>query len=161
MKKLVVPLAIVAMLCLLLGGVAMDSRRMVDEARQRVDLADAELQKHEARLINLLAGSTVLSPEVKSAITAYQGVDQLLARHLAYEELVVRFRQTMSASIDPTNPLDRKFMDDVAGTLNRREIAEKPFDKEWTDYKTVLDSTRGHIARWFSSQAQADWESGK
>jgi hypothetical protein len=161
MKKLVLPLAILAMVGLLLGGVALDSGRMAAEARHRVDLADAELRKHEERLIKLLAGSKALSPEVRSAIAAYQGVDSLTARHAAFEELVVSFRQSMSTSVDPTNPLDRKFMDDMAGAINRREIAEKPFDKEWADYDTFLDSSRGRIARWFSPQAEADWKSGR
>ncbi|MCP6725939.1 hypothetical protein NL526_28170, partial [Klebsiella pneumoniae] len=63
-----------------------------------------------------------------------------------------------STSVDPTNPLDRKFMDDVAGAINRREIAEKSFDEEWAAYQEFLNGSLGRIARWFSSQARVDAE---
>jgi hypothetical protein len=67
----------------------------------------------------------------------------------------------MSASVDPTNPLDRKFMDDIAGAINRREIAEKPFEDEWAAYQEFLNSLRGRVARGFSPQARGDWKQGE
>ncbi len=161
MKRLIVPLAVLAMLGLVFGAVALDTVRMAAAARQRADLADTELRKHEERLSKLLAGSDKRSPDVDEAIDAYQSAKDLLARHAAYERMVASFRQSMSTSIDPTNPLDRKFMDDIAGVINRREIAEKTFDAEWTLYQEFLNSTRGRLALWFSPRAQADCLRGK
>jgi hypothetical protein len=161
MKKLVLPLAILVMAALVLGAFALDSTRMAADARHRVNLADGELQKHEQRLVTLLAGSDGRTPEVDSAIATYERAKDLPARHAAYTQLVVTFRQTMSTSIDPTNPLDRKFMDNVAGAINRREIAEKPLQDEWAAYQEFLSTLRGRVARWFSPQARGDWEPGK
>ncbi len=161
MKKLVLPLAILMMVALVLGAFALDSTRMAADARHRVNLADGELQKHEKRLVTLLAGTDKRSPEVDSAIAAYEAAKDLPARHAAYTQLVATFRQTMSASVDPTNPLDRKFMDNVAGAINRREIAEKPFEDEWGAYQEFLDSLRGRVARGFSPQARSDWGEGE
>ena len=48
----------------------------------------------------------------------------------------------MSGGVDPTNPLDRKFMDDMAGAINRREIAEKPYDDELAAYQQFLNGWR-------------------
>jgi hypothetical protein len=158
MKKAVVPLAILAMIGLLVGAVALDCVRMAADARGPVTLADQEVQKHELRLVKLLIGSPRLSPEVQSAITAYQGADGPRERHDAYEQLVTRFRQSMFSVVDPTNPLDRKFMDDIAGAINRREIAQKPYDDELAVYQQFLNCPRGRVARWFSPQARADWK---
>ena len=79
------------------------------------------------------------SPEAKTALAAYRTADDLTARHAAYQQLVTSFRQTMSQTIDATNPLDRKFMDDTAGAINRREIAEKPYEEEFTAYQAYLE----------------------
>ena len=62
----------------------------------------------------------------------------------------------MSTTLDATNPLDRKFMDDTAGAINRRQVAEKPFDKELAAYQAYLQSWRGTIARMISPVARAD-----
>jgi hypothetical protein len=124
--------------------------RLAGDARYRVSLADQEMQKHELRLVKLLAASSAFSPIVQSAISTYQAADDATTRHKAYEQLVVIFRTNLAGEIDPTNPLDRKFMDDVAGAINRREIAEKQFDEEMAAYQRFLNSRRGVVARWFS-----------
>jgi hypothetical protein len=142
---------------LLAVAIAVDCVRLAADARERVRMADDELKKHEDRLATLLAGSPQISPEVKTAIAAYRTAADPSTRHAAYEQLVTSFRQTMSGAIDATNPLDRKFMDDTAGAINRREIAEKPFDEESAAHQAYLARWRGQIARWFSSTARADF----
>jgi hypothetical protein len=157
-KSLVVPLALLAMAALLAAAFAADCVRLAAEARERVALADAELAKHERRLAKLLGDSPRVTPEVRAAIAAHESAAEMPARHAAYERLVTSFRQTMPADADPNNPLERKFMDDVAGAINRREIAEKPFETESTAYQSFLQSRLGRVARWFSAQARADFE---
>jgi len=155
-KSLVLPLALLAMAALLAAAFAVDCVRLAAEARHRVALADAELAKHERRLAKLLGDSPRVTPEVQAAIAAHEEAADMRARHSAYERLVTSFRQTMVAEVDPTNPLERKFMDDVAGAINRREIAEKPFNNEWAAYQSFLRGRLGSVARWFSSPARAD-----
>ena len=150
MKWLILPLAVLAMIILLGVAVAVDCARLSAAARGRVQIADAELQKHELRLIQLLSGSPLLSSDVRTAITAYRGAASPPARHEAYGKLVAEFRRTMSSKVDPTNPLDRQFMDEIAGAINRREIAQKSYDDELAPYEKFSNSTRGRIARWFS-----------
>jgi hypothetical protein len=52
--------------------------------------------------------------------------------------------------------MDRKFMDDAAGAMNRREVAQKQYDEELAAYQHYLNSWRGSVARMFSSQARLD-----
>ena len=156
MKIRVIALAILGMIVLLASAVAWDSVRMAAEARRRLALADEELYKHESRLMKLLANSPKVSSEVQAVIVEHQAATNMQARHDAYQRVVGAFRQTMSDAVDPTNPLDRKFMDDIAGVINRRERAEQSYDQEAAGYQSALDGFRGRIARLLSSQARAD-----
>ena len=149
-KRTLVAVAAFAMLALIAAAFAVDCVRLAAQARRRVDLADQELVKHEQRLVKLLTGSAALSSEVQLAITAYRAADRSTARHAAFDQLLIAFRQTMNRSIDPTNALDRKFMDDVAGAINRRELAEPPYDAEMSAYQDYLSGSRGAVARWFA-----------
>lgn len=159
MKKLVLPLAILAMGLLIGAAVVADCLRLAADARGRVELADAEIQKHETRLMTLLAGAPQVTPEVTAAIAEYNAAGGREARRAAYDKVVASYRGTMSASVDPTNPLARKFMDDTAGAINRRDVAEKPYDVESAAYRQFLGSWRGGVARRFSSRAREDWKS--
>lgn len=140
------------MIALLGGAVVWDCVRLAQDARHRVSLAEEEIAKHEGRLIRLLESSPQVSPEVETAIAAYQSANELSAKRAAYEEVVAAFRKTMSGSVDATNPLDRKFMDDVAGAINRRDVAEKPYEEELAAYQSFMDSGRGAVAGWFVSE---------
>jgi hypothetical protein len=149
-KRYLVAVAAVAMLVIIAAAFALDCVRLAAQARQRVDLADQELVKHEQRLVKLLTGSAALSPEVQSAITAYESPASPTARHTAFDQILAAFRQSMEHAVDPTNALDRKFMDDIAGAINRREIAEAPYDAEVSAYQRYLSGPRGAVARWLS-----------
>jgi hypothetical protein len=157
MKRLIVPLALLAMGGVLAAAVAIDCARLAADYQYRVGLADAELRTHEQRLAKLLGDSPRVTPEVQAAIAAHENAADMLARHAAYGRLVSSFRQTMPADADPNNPLERKFMDDVAGAINRRETAEKPYGEEAAAYQSFLHGRLGRVARWFSAQARADF----
>jgi hypothetical protein len=103
-----------------------------------------------------LEGSPKLTPEVKAALSAHKAATSADERHAAYDQLTKSFQQTMSGAVDPTNPIDRKFMDEAAGAINRRQVAEKDYDEEMAAYKSFLQTWRGKLARVFSSQARAD-----
>lgn len=160
MKKIVLPLAVLGMLGLIAAAVALDCVRLAADARRRVELADEEVHKHEQRLVTLLEGFPQRSPEIQAAVAAHHAAENVEARRAAYAQLVTGFRQTMSGTVDPTNPLDRKFMDDVAGAINRREIAQKSYDDETAAYREFLRGPRGGVARWCSPRARVDWKAG-
>lgn len=156
MKRNLLPLMFFAAFALLAIAIAVDCVRLASDAGERVRIADAELIKHETRLATLLDASPHVTPEVKDALANYHSAKGWQERHAAFERLAAAFQQTMSTKLDATNPLDRKFMDDTAGAINRRQVAEKPFDEEFATYQTFLTSWRGQIAQWFSSTAGAD-----
>jgi hypothetical protein len=158
MKIRVIALAILGMIALLAVAFAWDSVRMAAEARRRLALADDEMHKHEVRLMKLLAESPQASSAVKEAIDEHQVAASMHSRHDAYQKVVGAFQRTMSDDIDPTNPLDRKYMDDIAGAINRRERAEQSYDQEAAGYQKSLVGIRGRIARLLSPQARADSE---
>jgi hypothetical protein len=155
-KRYLVAAAAVAMLAVIAAAFALDCVRLAAQARHRVELADQELLKHEQRLVKLLAGSAELSPEVQSAITAYETPATPAGRHAAFDRLLAAFRQSMQHAVDPTDALQRKFMDDIAGAINRREIAEEPYDAEMSAYQRYLSGPRGTVARWVSPQERAE-----
>jgi hypothetical protein len=155
MKKLVLPLGLLVMALVLGAAVAIDCMRLASDARHRVQLADDEMKKHEERLVKLLSGNSKVSPMVEAEVVTYEHADNRNNRHLYFDEVVASVRKA-TPSIDPTNPLERKFMDDIAGAINRREIAEKQYDEESTAYQKFLGSWQGKMARVFSSQARAD-----
>jgi len=156
-KRYLVLGAAAAMVALIVAALVLDCVRLADGARRRLELADQELAKHEQRLVKLLGGSGKATPEVQQAIAAYEAPAPASKRHDAYEKLVAAFRQTMQVDVDPTDPLGRKFMDDVAGAINRREAAEAPYDVELAAYREYLGSARGAVARRFSSAARDGW----
>jgi hypothetical protein len=152
MKKLIIPIALLAMAALIGVAIVIDCVRLASDAHGRVELADQDLEKNEQRLVKSLNGFNERSPEVDAAIKNYESATGLTTRHEAYENLVASFQRTMTSEIDPTNPTDRKFMDDIAGAINRRQIAEKAFDTEWQAYQEFLKTRRGKVASAFSNQ---------
>ena len=140
------------------------SRRRI--GRQGANGSDADVAAVTAALCeaHLTQGTGVESFEVEAvrAVAARQAVAFSRAtaalRRAAYEQMVSGFRQTMSGTVDPTNPLDRKFMDDVAGAINRREIAQQPYDDEVAAYQEFLGGRRGGVARLCSARARTDWK---
>jgi hypothetical protein len=160
MKKGILLIAVLAMVAFLFAAVAWDCVRLADDARHRVAMADEEMQKHEQRFVKLLTESARQSPEVQADLAAYKAATTPQTRQAAYEKLATSFRQTMADGVDPTNPLDRKFMDDIAGAINRREIAQEQYNTELAAYQSYLNSKRGAIAQWFSSSARTATISG-
>jgi hypothetical protein len=152
MKKIVLPIAIVAMMLLLAAAYTWDSVRSAASARDRVLVADGEMRKHERRLEKLLADSPKAPTEVQSALATYRAAGDANTRRDAYGQLVSSIQKSMSRGLDPTNPLDRKFMDEIAGAINRREVAQKQFDEESTAYEQLLASFRGRVAQVFSAK---------
>jgi hypothetical protein len=162
MKKLVLPIAIVLMMLFIAAAYTWDSVRAAAAARHRVDLADQEMQKHEQRLVKLLEEHPKATPEVKAAVASFRGdAAKPEKRRDAYGEVVAKFKSTMAGQIDATDPLNRKFMDDIAGAINRREVAQKQFDEESTVYERFMSGFRGRIAGLFSLSKSPDVGSSK
>jgi hypothetical protein len=159
MKRNLLPLMFLIAFALLAIAIAVDCVRIAGDYRERVALADADVAKPEVRLAKLLESSPQVTPEVTAAIASYRDAQDWPARHDAFEALAASFQKTMASKLNATNPLDRKFMDDVAGATNRRQVAEKPFDEEEAAYRSYLASWRGQIAQWFSATARADAKS--
>jgi hypothetical protein len=144
------------MAVLLGGSVVIDCVRLAADRHHRVFSADGQMVTQEIRLVNLLANSPKATPEVQSAISILKSIHGRQARMQAYDALVASFHQTMSGRIEATNPLDRKFMDEAAGAINRRAVAQKQYEEESSDYQNFLNSWRGSVAKRFSSQARQE-----
>lgn len=152
MKKLIIPGALVGMAALIGVAMTVDCVRLANAARHRVDLADSELAKHEQRLVKTLKNLHERTPEVEQALDDYESAADRTARHAAFDKLAASVHQTISSRMDATNPTNRKFMDDVAGAINRRQIAEKEYAAEADDYRDFMNSTRGKAAQVFLSE---------
>jgi hypothetical protein len=157
MKKLVLPIAIVLMMVFIAAAYTWDSVRAAAAARHRVDLAGQEMQKHEQRLVKLLEEHPKATPEVKAAVVSFRSdTSSPEKRRDAYGQVVASFKSTMAGQIDATDPLDRKSMDDIAGAMNRREVAQKQYDEESTAYERFMSGIRGRLAGLVSPPTQSD-----
>ena len=96
------------------------------------------------------------SPEVRTAVGNLKDIHDRKSRMANYDSLLASFRNTMPGKIDATNQLDRKFMDDAAGAMNRREVAQKQYDEEAAAYQSYINSWRGGVARMFSAKVRRD-----
>lgn len=150
MKKLVIPLVLLAMLLLLATAFCWDSVRYANAARARVFLADDDVRKQGTRLVKILSDSGKTTEEVRAAITAYQAAPNPHARQEKFEWIVDAFQKTMAGSLDATAPLDRKLSDEILGAMNRRRVAMKAYDEEMKAYQGILSGVRGRIAGLFS-----------
>jgi hypothetical protein len=162
MKKLVLPSAIVLMMVFIAAAYTWDSVRAAAAARHRVDLADQEMQNHEQRLVKLLEEHPKATPEVKAAVASFHsGASTPEQRREAYAQVVASFKSTMAGQIDATDPLDRKFMDDIAGAMNRREVAQKQYEEESNAYQRFTGGFRGRLAGLLSPSASVDESSAE
>jgi hypothetical protein len=161
MKKLAIPVALLAMLLLLASAFWWDCVRYASAARARVFIADDEVRKQEARLVKILSDSGKSTDEANAAVAAYQSAPNPQARQERFELIFSAFQKSMSGSLDVTSPLDRKLSDEVIGAMNRRRVAMKAYDEEAKSYQDFLGSFRGRVASLFSSQhATLSAESG-
>ena len=156
MRKLILPLALLAMAALLGAAVAIDCVRLAADGHNRVLLADSDMKKQEMRLADVLLSSSKVTPEVQAAISTLKAIHGRQGHIQAYDALVASFHKAMSGTVDATNPLDRKFMDEAAGAINRRDVAQKQYDEESTAYQGLLNSWKGRVAKMFSLQARQD-----
>ncbi len=156
MRKLIVPLALLVMAVVLGLAIAIDCAHLAADKYSRVLVADGQMVTQEIRLVNVLSNSAKMTPEVQSAITTLKAIHSRKERMEAYDALVGSFQKTMADKVDATNPLDRKFMDDAAGAINRRNVAQKQYDEEAAEYHRFLSTWRGRAARYFYAQARKD-----
>ncbi len=157
MKKLVIPGVVVAMLLLLSSAFVLDCLRYAASARQRVALADEEMRKHEQRLVGLLSSGQGASPELQSALSAYnEAAGSMQNRHAAYRKLAAFALSSAGGKADPNDTLARTRMDNIAGAINRRDVAEKQYAVEAAEYQKFLGSFLGRVAQIFSPQARAN-----
>ncbi len=156
MRKLILPIALLTMAAMLASAVAVDCVRLAADGHRRAQLATDEISKQESLLVGVLENSPKKTSEVESAIATWKSAQGRLSREHAYEGVVAAFQKTMSSKIDASDPLDRKFADEAAGAINRRDVAYKQYAAESATYDGYLNSWRGHVAQVFSAQARHD-----
>ena len=156
MRKLIIPIALLMMAAMLASAVAVDCVRLAKDGHERAEMATEEMAKQEQRFVGVLENSPKKTPEVEAAISTWKSVKGRLSREHAYESLVAAFQRTMSPQLAATDPIDRKFMDEAAGAINRRDVAHKTYAEESGWYDAYLKSWRGRVAQKLSEQARVD-----
>lgn len=155
MKFIVLPLAIATMLALVAAAFTWDCVRIEHAEAEQLAAHDAELVKNEERLVAAVEGLPDVPAEVTAAIATYRAAQDRDARHAAYATLQAATERSLVTSLDPTNPLARRAMDEVAGAINRRTIAEKSYAEQRAIYTAWQQSFRGRVA---SSLTRGDRE---
>jgi len=148
-KYIVLPLAILAMIALVAVAFAWDCVRLDHQATERLALANEELTKPALRLVEALDGLPEVPGDVVAAIATYRAAQTREVRHEAYAGLEATIERSLVTTLDATNPVSRRVMDEVAGAINRRSIAEKTYAEELAQYQTWQRSFRGRVASIF------------
>lgn len=150
MKFIVLPLAVLVMLALVAVAFAWDCVRLEHQAAERLAVADAELTRPEQRLVATLNGLPEVPADVTAALATYRAAQTRPERHAAYADLQATTERSLVTSLDATNPLSRRVMDEVAGAINRRTIAEKTYAAQQSQYQAWQQSFRGRVASVFT-----------
>ena len=140
MRKLILVIAVFVMGGIIVGAFAMDSVRLTLAARERVADADEALKTAEIRLVRTLSAWGDAPESVKSAIQAYQAAKTPEERRGAYDGLVAATQQAITSQ-----PPIATTKDDIAGAINRRVVAERPFNEVKEEYDRWLKTTRGRL----------------
>lgn len=158
MRRLIVPLALLAMGLLLGVAVVIDCVRLARDAQNRVLVTDGAMVTQEIRFAKQLEGNAKTGAAVRAAIEKFKAIHTRQERMAAYDELVVAFRNSASEKIDPNNQLDRKFLDEATGAINRRDVAQKQNTEEQAVYEAFMNSWRGKLAAFVSTGVRRDAE---
>ncbi|MBX3412173.1 MAG: hypothetical protein KF708_05590 [Pirellulales bacterium] len=146
MKYIILPLSVVVMSGLIASAFVWDCVRLDRRYAAQLSAVDGELLKHETRLITAVQGMPRVPDDVNAAIEQYRAAGGRKDRHAAYATLKSTTERSLNTSLDPTNPLARRVMDDVAGAINRRSLAEKPYGDAQGQYQAWQNSFRGRVA---------------
>lgn len=140
MRKLILVIAVLVMGAIMAGAFAMDSVRLTLAAREQVANADDALKTAEIRLVRTLSAWGDAPESVKSAIQAYNAATTPEERRGAYDELVAATQQAITSQPPITTTKD-----DIAGAINRRVVAERPFNEVKEEYDRWLKTPRGRL----------------
>jgi len=152
-KYILLPLMVVMMSGLVAVAFIWDCVRLDRQYAAQLDAVDGDMLKHEDRLITAVQGMPQLPDDVNTAIANYRAAEGRENRHAAYAELKKTIERSLTTSLDPTNPLSRRVMDDVNGAINRRTLAEKPYAEAQGEYQTWRNTLRGRVAGNFTDHA--------
>lgn len=141
---------VVLMSGLVAGAFIWDCVRLDRQFSAQLDAVDGEMLKHEDRLITAVQGMPQVPNDVNAAIENYRAAQGRENRHAAYAALKATTERSLTTLLDPTNPLSRRVMDDVAGAINRRTVAEKPYADAVSDYQRWQNTFRGRVASNFT-----------
>lgn len=149
MKRLVIPIGLLAMAVVVAVAFVWDCVRIDGDHREQVALADADLQRNEDRLVQALRGLGEPSPALQVAIDAHASAKSRDARHTAYGRLRAEAEQALTQVKDPNQPAARKVIDDVSGAINRRRVAEQAYQQSVAALDQWRGTFRGATARRF------------
>jgi hypothetical protein len=142
MRRLIIPLAILLMAGLLAVSFAVDCANLTAQSGQSIEQGDAELRKHEERLIQALEGWANPPAEIRTSIDVYRQSPDWQERHSNYFDLVGAV--TRGLATDPPLPA---VADGAKGAINRREVAEKNLEEIFDHHRRWLATTRGKVGQ--------------
>lgn len=124
-------------LCLAVA-LALDSVRALRRARVDLAAADRELRLHEERLVSILNGSPDVGERVHAATAAWTQAQARTARHATYRALATTARDIAT--------IEGRLGDQIAGALNRHDIAQRRYDDAEALCQSLASTSRGHLA---------------
>ncbi len=125
-----------------------DSLHVTTSAKEDLQEADRELKKLEERMISNLSTLPLSTETLQAPLSRYKNAQNIPARHLAYTELVESSQKLLQVQPDISNPLIRRALDEISGSLNRRQIVLRHYEEAYIACKNIIGSLRGRVAKW-------------
>ena len=144
MRKLLLVLGVLFLAGIMAGAFAIDSVRLTMKMRDEVNAADEAMKVAETRLVRTLSGWPEAPAPIKAALQTYAEKNKPEERREAYDSLVAATQQVIQSS-DPAQHPPQTLKDDIAGAINRRAVAERPFREVESEYQSWLKTFRGRI----------------
>lgn len=139
---------------LLILALCFDSASEIQAVRSQLETVDTELKLHEERYLREISSFPNIPGELTESIQRYRTTDTISARHRLFNDLTTQAQRFLLGRDPSSNQLERKMLDEMAGALNRRQIAERHFQEALQECKRVQSSWRGTLGGVFSGGAQ-------
>ena len=144
MRKLLLVLGVLVLAAIMAGAFVMDSVGLTMNIHDEVNAADEAMKVAETRLVRTLSGWPEAPASIKSALQMYAEKSSREDRREAYDSLVAVTQQALQSS-DPAQHPPQALKDDIAGAINRRAVAERPYREVESEYQAWGKTLRGRI----------------
>jgi hypothetical protein len=128
---------------LLCVSIWIDSKRMIESAKNELEAVDVEVRKQEQRYLQSLSSLFAVSTANQRDFESYQNAKSIEERRQNFSKIKPL---ADGLQLDISNPAVRRLLDEMNGALNRISRLETDYSKATTDYQNLCNAWQGMLA---------------